>query len=239
MSCRGYKTVITYLDDFHIIAKSKEECVRALRVLLTLIRNLGFQINWRKVEDPAERKFLVILLDSVQQTMELPQEKLSELEQLLSSFVTRTRATRTQLQALAGKLNWACQAVRGGRTFLRRILDAQSNLLRPRHKLKLSWEFHEDVKWWLRFLGTFYGKVFFPSPQAHYVHMDASTGGSGLYFAGDWLYTNWSQDFPLWAKLHINHKRPYPPSLQPGDGGIYGRIVQLWYSLIILLQKLV
>ena len=32
-SHRGHKTVIIYLDDFLIIAKSKEECVTALRVL--------------------------------------------------------------------------------------------------------------------------------------------------------------------------------------------------------------
>ena len=207
MSRRGFKSIIVYLDDFLIISETKEECMMALRVLLSLLRSLGFQINWRKVEDPAQRMiFLGILLDSVEQTMELPREKLGELKHLLSSFTSRTRATRTQLQALAGKLNWACQAVRGGRTFLRRILDAQSTLSRPRHKLKLSSEFHEDIKWWLSFLESFNGKVIFPSPLSHFVHMDASTGGSGIYFAGDWLYTNWKQDWPQVSKLHINHK---------------------------------
>ena len=34
----------------------------------------------------------------------------------------------------------------------------------------------------------------------------ASNGGSGIYFEGYWLYTNWHFDWPETAKLHIYHK---------------------------------
>ncbi|XP_041368508.1 uncharacterized protein LOC121382893 [Gigantopelta aegis] len=57
-----------------------------------------------------------------------------ELQQLLSDFFNKKRATKRQLQSLAGKLNFAGNVVRGGRTFLRRILDAISNMQQPHHK---------------------------------------------------------------------------------------------------------
>ena len=189
------------------MAESKNECLAALRALLKLLRALGFQINWKKVVDPTQRiVFLGMIIDTVRQELELPREKLCELTALLKTFVGRTRATRLQLQVLAGKLNWACQAVRGGRTFLRRILDAMASLQRARHKRKLSGEFQADIMWWLKFLETFNGRVLFPSLFNNYVYMDASTGGSGVCYGGDWLYTNWREDWPHVADLHINHK---------------------------------
>ena len=95
--------------------------------------------------------FLGIALDSIAGIMELPGEKLTDLKDCLQSFVGRSRATKVQLQALAGKSNWACQEVRGGRTFLHHILDNISHLHQPQHKRKLSREFHEDIRWLLTF----------------------------------------------------------------------------------------
>ena len=50
--------------------------------------------------------------------MSLLASKLVDLQVLISQFRTRVRASKRQLQQLAGKLNWACQVVYGGCTFL-------------------------------------------------------------------------------------------------------------------------
>ena len=120
MKRRGFQTIICYLDDCLIITDSYEEALEALNTLLHLIRTLGFKINWSKVEGPAQSiTFLGILLDSMSMTLELPSDKMAELRTLLLQYEGRTRASRRQLQSLAGKLNWACQVIFGGRTFLR------------------------------------------------------------------------------------------------------------------------
>ena len=50
-------------------------------------------------------------------TMTLPVDKLAELDTLVLEFQKKQRASKTQLQRLAGKLNWACRVVYGGRIF--------------------------------------------------------------------------------------------------------------------------
>lgn len=205
---RGIHAVVVYLDDFLITAPTFAECLKAYNILISLLRTLGFQISWSKVVDPCQSlTFLGINIDTVSNMLTLPPSKLAELQQVIASFEHRTRATGKQLRSLSGKLNWACQAVTGGRTFLRRILNALPKLQRSRHKLRLNHQFHLDLQWWLKFLNTFNGKIAFQLPQPIVdVHLDACPVASGAYFRGDWVYTRFKKDHPAMAPLHINHK---------------------------------
>ena len=90
--------------------------------------------------------------------LSLPQDKLDETKQLVDLFASRHRASKHQLQQLAGKLNWACRVVHGGRTFLRRILDRMNSLATPNSKYLLTPEFRKDIFWWKNFLSIFNGK---------------------------------------------------------------------------------
>ena len=73
MSQRGYDLLIVYLDDFLIIADSKEKCAAALNCLIQFFRKLGFSIHWGKVVDPTNcSTFLGIELDSVSMSLSLP-----------------------------------------------------------------------------------------------------------------------------------------------------------------------
>jgi hypothetical protein len=207
MARRGY-VIISYLDDFLIISKDYVTCKTALATLIALVRELGFQINWSKVEGPVQHiVFLGICINSVDMSLSLPQTKQQEFINLLYSFSTRKRATQRQLQALAGKLNWACQVIRGGRTFIRRVLDAMNMFHSPTQKHKLTAEFHADIQWWLLFMQHFNGKAYYPSPYPiTSAHVDACNQGGGMYYQGDWAYINWQQDWPAASNLHINYK---------------------------------
>jgi hypothetical protein len=168
---------------------------------------LGFQISWNKVVGPTQRiTFLGIEIDTRDCTLSLGQEKLRKIEQQLCSFSNKKRASKQQLQQLAGLLNWACQAVRGGKFFLRRILDGIRPLQQQQHKTKLSAEFHKDVEWWLCFVRKFNGVVYYGSAGVHHVHVDACNKACGVFWAGDWQYSVFHKDNPKACDLHINYK---------------------------------
>ena len=187
MARRGFQSIVVYLDDFLIIGKTQAECQEAFSVLLKLLQDLGFQISWHKVIGPTQKLvFLGVELDTYRCEMALPPAKLAKLHQVVSTFLTRRRASKKQLQQLAGKLNWACRVVYGGRTFLRRILDMMNSLESSSAKKWLSSEFHEDVRWWHSFLAHFNGRCAFLSQQPTTdVQTDACQLAAGAFFRGD------------------------------------------------------
>ena len=78
----------------------------------------------RSASEIAHVTFLGVDIDTNDCVLSLGADKLNMLHDKLKAFKHRQRATKVQLQSLAGSLNWACQVVRGGRFFLRRILDS-------------------------------------------------------------------------------------------------------------------
>ena len=73
MAARGYD-IVAYLDDFLIVSDTREKCLTGLNTLLTLLRALGFHINYSKLEGPGQRLvFLGITLDTAKMTLEIPQ----------------------------------------------------------------------------------------------------------------------------------------------------------------------
>ena len=124
MARRGFPNIVVYLDDFLVVGATRADCERAYNILVTLLKDLWFTISKQKLVPTTQRPvFLGVQLDTISSTMTLLQDKLTDLQAILCCFQTKRRATKTQLQWLAGKLHWACRVVYGGRTFPRRILD--------------------------------------------------------------------------------------------------------------------
>lgn len=208
MARRGFDLLIVYLDDFLIISDSKEACAEALSVLISLLRKLGFAIHWGKVVDPTQKiTFLGVELDSIQMCMRLPHDKVCNLRQELQSFLGRKRATKRQLQSLAGRLSWAAAVVKGGRVFLRRIFNKISMLRHSGHRTLVSLDIRQDIVWWFQFMQSFNGKsLLLDKTPIECVYTDACDEGAGGSFGTDWFYYNWSQDWPVAADFHINEK---------------------------------
>ena len=115
MKWRGF-LVIVYLDDFLVIGATEAECQQAYDTLFNLLTDLGFQLSTSKLVPPCQSLiFLGVLFDTVSLTLSLPAQKLSQLKEVISLFCAKKRATKRQLQQLAGRLNWACKVVYGGR----------------------------------------------------------------------------------------------------------------------------
>lgn len=78
----------------------------ALNELMRLLRELGFQLNYKKTEGPAQKLvFLGIVLNSIEMTISVPDEKLAELRDCLQTFLQRPKVIKREIQSLVGKLN--------------------------------------------------------------------------------------------------------------------------------------
>lgn len=204
---RGMTGTVAYLDDIFLTASTREECVNMLMTLISLLRKLGFNISWPKVVGPTQTiTFLGVQICTLNSTLSLPDDKLQQLQQRLQQFHGKRRATKHSLQSLAGSLNWACQAVKGAKFFLRRILDTIKPLKQQRHKARLSAEFHADLQWWMSFMHVFNGVVYFNSQAKEHVHVDACSLAAGAFWRGDWQYSPFHVDLPAASRLHINYK---------------------------------
>lgn len=206
MAAHGHPNVICYLDDFLITNSSFADTLVTLNYLMALLRLLGFDINYDKVEGPVQTiTFLGIQLDTVKMNLSLSHSRLNELKLDLQKFCQFSKVSKRQLQSLAGKLNWATQCIYGGRVFLRNIICKINSLHSPWHRTRITKPIREDLSWWIQFMEVFNGVVPMVEtrPMAP-VSIDACSMGAGAYFLGDWIYTRWSPEVKY--SVHINSK---------------------------------
>ena len=139
--------------------------------------------------------------------LHLSDEKLVQVREELARFQGRARASKKQLQSLAGKLNFCASVVFGSRVFLRRIIDTINRLKAPNHKVRLNRGIRADISWWQSFMATFNGKSMLLDHQPiQSVFTDSCNLAAGGMFDGDWFYCNCELEWPLVANLHINTK---------------------------------
>ena len=125
--------------------------------------------------------------------MSLPEDKLVALQAVILDFLHWRRASKRQLQSLAGRFNWACQVVYGGHTFLRCILEAMASLTSSSSSYRFTADFYANLLWWHHFLVVFNGMcLFLDSKPFVEVQTDACYEAAGAYFGGDWLYYNFT-----------------------------------------------
>ena len=176
--------------------------------------------------------FLGVLLDTVQCTMSLPEVKLKALLNFSLEFSLRVRASKRHLQVLAGKLNWACRVVYGGRTFLGRILDQINHLNCLNAKVKFNKEFYADLSWWISFLSVFNSKcMFLEKVPTTDIQTDECPTAAGAFFHGDSLYHSFVLDISEVRNLHINFKEVLAIILADKRWG------KLWCNKHVIIQS--
>ena len=82
-------TIVAYLDDFLIIAKSKKEARRKTKKFVNLLLHLGIVINWEKsVLSPSRKiEFLGHTVDSASIEVRVPRKKRLRLVNELKLFL--------------------------------------------------------------------------------------------------------------------------------------------------------
>lgn len=207
METNGHPGVVAYLDDFLVVALDFEQCLGTMNTLLSLLRLLGFSINYSKVLGPCQRlTFLGIDFDTVSFVASLPLLKLQELLSLISATLQRASVTKHQLQKLAGKMVWASRLIIMGRAHLRRLFNLMNVLDHPSQRTKLTEDAYRDLTWWLEF--SYYLNGTFPiidTRPCSPLCIDACSTGGGGFFQGQGFFIAWD-DWPGTEDLHINFK---------------------------------
>jgi hypothetical protein len=208
MARRGFHNIHVYLDDFLVVGTDHNDCLITMNTLLSLLRQLGFHINWSKVEGPSTKiTFLGIYINSENMTIGIPETKITDIKHKINNFIGKRRASKKQLQSILGKLSWVARVVPAGRIYLRALIDGIKGLKHPSHKLILTDDIKADLLWWESAMVVLNNTL--PIKDNRLVTSmvtDACPQGCGAAFEEDWFYNDWELDWPAARALHINHK---------------------------------
>lgn len=204
MKMQGHNSIVVYLDDFLVIDKTYEGCQRSLYALMKLVRELGFQINYSKLDGPSQEiTFLGLVLNSVERTIRVPENKLHEIHCLLHKTLNAHKVTKQHIQQIVGKLNWITQCIYGGRFHMRRLIDRANTLRASGHRTRVTTDMKRDILWWLEFMKIFNGTMpMIDDRSAISVSIDACKTACGAFYQGDFIYMPWTQTT---SQLPINY----------------------------------
>ena len=172
--------------------------------LMNLLLQLGFDINYSKVVPPSTSLvFLGININTTRCELALPPEKLTQIRDNVGSYLAKRRASKGQLQSLAGKLEFAAKVVCKGGTFLSRIIECITRLRLPHHRTRIEGAVKADIMYLQRFneVSTFIE----PQPFAP-ILTDACAAVGGTFLNGDFMYRRWDSDVPSVQDCAINYK---------------------------------
>ena len=229
----GFLECINYLDDFCIIERTQERCSEGQWTLVQILRRLGFYINYKKLLQPATKvRFLGIDVDTVEMQLTLPMDKLEKLKVQLRQFLGRRKATKRELERLAGILAHCCKVIHGGRTFSRRVYDLINSVSKPNFKIRLNSEFRLDLNWWLEFASQFNGraKVIKSANPVLAVYSDSSLFGFGALHGSDWLAGTFKKSRGLEFQNWLGHHFEKAEEAGCGENNI--NVLEMWPILL-------
>ena len=110
--------IVNYLDDFIVVASSKEEAQWAQNMVINILRYVGFHISWAKVNPPSQVcRFLGLEIDSNEMEIRLPVDKLEKLKGLLAKYINKNSIGKKELESLGGLLSHCVHVVDGGKVY--------------------------------------------------------------------------------------------------------------------------
>lgn len=111
-----------YLDDFFVTGSCREDCEENQVNLISVIQQLGFSINMKKVIVPSHTpKYLGIIIDLESMVFRLPEEKIKKTQLLVKDILGKKYVSRKALERITGLLAPCSVLVKGGRTYCRRL----------------------------------------------------------------------------------------------------------------------
>ena len=93
----GFVNLYNYIDDL-VYTGLPGEIHKSYQTLLALLQELGLEVSQSKLIEPTNSaNCLGIKINSVNRTLSIPNEKLSQIQQICREYVTKTKVTRTNI----------------------------------------------------------------------------------------------------------------------------------------------
>lgn len=180
----GYKSV-HYLDDILCIGDDYDDCLQNVNTTLDLLTKLGFVINYEKscLQPTQSCKFLGFIFNTQDMTISLPEQKRSNLAQLLERFSKLPRCSIREFAQFIGSLIAACPAIKYGWLYTKTFEREKFLALRVHNnnyeaKINLSNNISEDILWWKNIIISAYCPMRNESHSLE-IYTDASNSGWG------------------------------------------------------------
>ena len=136
-----------------------------------LYKQLGIPMALDKLKGPSHYlTFLGIILNTEQMQVRLPEDKLSHIKHLLSSWLHRKKATKQQILSVIRLLQYACKIVRPGWTFVARMYSTAAKVKKLTHFCRLNKSFRSDLYWWWHILINNWNGFSLPHLRLPYPH---------------------------------------------------------------------
>ena len=214
MQKKGVSWAIHYIDDFLTMgAPLTGQCLKNTLIMQSVCDDAGLPMEPSKSVGPTTSLvFLGIQIDSDKGELRLPDEKLTQLQELITTWRGRKACRKRELLSLIGSLSHACKVVRAGRIFLRRLIDLSTKATRLDHFIRLNAEARADIEWWYHFIGPWNGVSLLSAltlqPPAATIYSDASgSWGCGATCGPRWFQLKWDVRSDLY---HISVKELTP-----------------------------
>ena len=199
--------IVNYVDDL-AGCEDPETALTACNTLRSLLAELGLPEAADKLWLPATvMEFIGILFNTETLTMSIPEDKLQETLAELRRWHTKTRATRSDLQHILGKLHHIAKCAKPARLFVGRMLETLRRCPAS-GPVPLDVGFKKDIAWFLNFVAQYNGKAMMYHPPAVEdgleVELDACLTGIGGLCAGEMYHA----ELPDWIQQpehHISH----------------------------------
>ena len=157
----GVSEVDHYLDDFVTLGPVESQMCRCnLDTIISVCRQLGIPVGDGEVGRPIfMNRVLGIIIDTVNQKVRLPTDKLARLHHMTRRWVSRRSCCRRDLESLVGILNHAASVIRPSRSFLRGMFDLRSRRRGALQFIRLNQQFQADLSWWRAFAADWIGRA--------------------------------------------------------------------------------
>ena len=112
-----------YLDDFPLFADSMESLTIFMNQFYDIMNRIGMPVAKEKTLGPTQLlEYLGLLIDMLNQCVGIPEKKrkkcLEAMQSIIDAKISRVTITVREIQQVAGKLNFICQALPAGKPFL-------------------------------------------------------------------------------------------------------------------------
>ncbi|CAC5406793.1 unnamed protein product [Mytilus coruscus] len=115
--------IVNCLDDFAGV-ESVDRDDKAYIELKRLLDSCGLEESFHKAVSPSTRmEFLGIICDTSTLLLQIPDDKLKDIQEILHFWTNKRSAKLRDIQSLVGILNFMASCVRPGRVFMSRLLN--------------------------------------------------------------------------------------------------------------------